>query len=231
MKVLLVIFLIFTVAFSSAFGQSVPQDTPFADMKISSKKFLYIGFEKSTTENERLSILNKTSAADLEELNLMDYPLFRIEFTDDESGVHSFKEAFALLKNEPGVMFVSDKQNWEESEIKNISIKRQGNMNIPDEKKLPKSSKAYYHNIILNHMPGLNRCVEKQYPIEKRKKVKALYEIVINKKGAVEKVRLLSSNIRPLKLKTCLKKKILSWHDFPRRRENENLTVKFKFSY
>ena len=231
MKILLLVLLIFTLYFSSAFSQSTPQDTPFADIKISGKKFLYIGFEKTTTETQRFSILNKTLAAEIEELTLMDYPLFRIEFADDQSGIQSFEETFTLLKNEPGVMFVSDKQNWDESETKNISIKRQGNMNIPAEKSLPKSSKAYYHNIILNHMPGLNRCVEKQYPIEKRKKVKALCEIVINKKGAVEKVRLLSSNIKPPQLRTCLKKKILSWHDFPRRRENENLTVKFKFSY
>ena len=231
MKTLLFVALASTLIYSGVLSQSAPQDTPLADVKISGKKFLYIGFEKTTTENQRLSILNRTSAENVEELTLMDYPLFRIEFADDQDGIQSFEETSIQLKDEPGVMFVSDKENWDESETKNISIKRQGNMNIPDEKKLPTSSKAYYHNIILNHMPGLNRCVEKQYPIGKRKKVKALYQIVINKKGAVTEVRLLSSNLKQPDLRTCLKKKILSWHDFPRRRENENLTVKFKFSY
>jgi len=231
MKILIYILLICAFVSLPVFSQSTPQDTPFADVKISEKKFLYIGFEKTTSEDQRFLILNKTSATNIEELNLLDYPLFRIEFDNDEDGIQSYDEALTQLQEEPGVMFVSDKQNWDEKESSGINIKRQGDMNIPDEKKLPESSKAHYHNIILNHMPGLNRCVEKEYPIGKRKKVKALYQIVINKKGAVEDVRLLSSNIKQPALRTCLKKKILSWHDFPRRRDDANLTVKFKFSY
>ena len=231
MKILIYAVLVCVLASLQVFSQSVAQDTPLADVKLSEKKFLYIGFEKNTSEEQRLSILNNTFAINIEELNFMDYPLFRIEFDTDKDGIKAFEDASSQLKDEPGVMFVSDKQNWDKNESRSISIKRQGDMNIPAEKTLPKSSKAYYHSIILNHMPGLNRCVEKQYPIGKRKKIKALYQIVINKKGAVEKVRLLSSNIKQPELRTCLKKKILTWHDFPRRRDDENLTVKFKFSY
>lgn len=231
MRILKYILLLFVFTNVSVFSQNEPQDTPIANMEISEKKFLYIGFEKNTTEDQRFSILNKTTASNIEELNFMDYPLFRIEFDNDEDGIQAFEDATSQLKNETGVMFVSEKQNWHENENRSINIKRQGDMNIPKEKALPKSSKEHYHSIILNHMPGLNRCVEKQYPIERRKKIKALYQIVINKKGAVEKVRLLSSNIKQPELRTCLKKKILSWHDFPRRHEDENLTVKFKFSY
>ena len=211
-------------------GQNAPQDTPITNLKISGKKMLYIGFEKTTTENQRLLVLNRITAANIEELNFMDYPLFRIEFDNNQEGLKAFDDASDKLKNEPGVRFISDKQTWDE-ENRSVSVKRQGEMNIPKEKTLPQSSKAYYHSIILNHMPGLNQCVEKQYPIGKRKKIKALYQIVINKKGAVEQVRLLSSNIKQPELRTCLKNKISTWHDFPRRREDENLTVKFKFSY
>ena len=231
MKLIFLIVTLFVFVPVYSFGQNTPLDTPITDVKISAKKFLYIGFEKTTTEDQRLSILNKTTAGNIEELTLLDYPLFRIEFDNDQEGIQSFETAFEDLKDEPGVMFVSDKQNWDEEETATVNIKRQGDMNIHNEMKLPESYKAHYHKIILNHMPGLNRCVEKQYPIGKRKKVKALYQIVINKKGAVEKVRLLSSNIKPPVLRNCLKKKILSWHDFPRRREDNNLTVKFKFNY
>lgn len=231
MRILEYTLLLFAFTYVSVFSQNEPQDTPLANIKISGKKFLYIGFEKNTTEDQRFSILNKTSASNIEELNFMDYPLFRIEFDNDEDGIQAFENATSQLKDEPGVMFLSETQDWNKNENRSISLKRQGDMNIPKEKALPKSSKEHYHSIILNHMPGLNRCVEKQYPIEKRKKIKALYQIVINKKGAVEEVRLLSSNIKQPELRTCLKKKILTWHDFPRRREDENLTVKFKFSY
>ncbi|MEJ2052347.1 MAG: hypothetical protein P8X42_00390 [Calditrichaceae bacterium] len=212
-------------------GQDAPPEKPVASLKSANKKFLYIGFEKATSETQRQSILNKASSINIEELTLLEYPLFRMEFAADDEGIRSFNEAYDQLKNETGVMFVSDKQNWDNSDFKNIGIKRQGKMKIPDEKKLPASSKANYHRIILNHMPGLNRCVVKAYPIEKRPKIKALYEIVVNKKGAVKGVRLLSSNIKKPSLRGCLKQKILSWHDFPRRSENENYTVKFKFSY
>lgn len=231
MKLTMLAIAFLVISATCVFSQNTPQDTPIADVKISGKKFLYIGFEKTTTEDQRLSILNKTTAMNIEELTLLDYPLFRIEFNNDKEGIQSFQNAFAELKDEPGVMFVSDKQNWDDQETGSVSVKRQGDMNIHKEMKLPESSKAHYHNIILHHMPGLNRCVEKEYPIGKRKKVKALYEIVINKKGAVQDVRLLSSNIKLPALRTCLKKKILTWHDFPRRREDGNLTVKFKFSY
>jgi hypothetical protein len=219
------------LTFITVFSQNAPQDTPIANLKISGKKLLYIGFEKNTTEDQRLLILNKTAAINIEELNFMDYPLFRIEFDNNQDGDKAFEDASNQLKDEPGVRFVSDEQNWNADENRSVSIKRQGEMNITKEKTLSKSSKEHYHGIILNHMPGLNRCVEKQYPIGKRKKVKALYQIVINKKGAVKKVRLLSSNIRQPALRTCLKKKILTWHDFPRRRGDDNLSVKFKFSY
>lgn len=231
MKSLLNITLIIALMSFPIFCQNVPQDTPITNLKISGKKLLYIGFEKNTSEDQRLLILNKTAATNIEELNFMDYPLFRIEFDNDEEGIKAFEDASNQLKDETGVKFVSDEQNWSNDENRSVSIKRQGEMNIPKEKTLPQSSKEYYHGIILNHMPGLNRCVEKQYPIGKRKKIKALYQIVINKKGAVEQVRLLSSNIKKPALRTCLKKKILTWHDFPRRRDDENLTVKFKFSY
>jgi hypothetical protein len=231
MKNLIYIMLIVVFITLPVLSQNAPQDTPIANLKITGKKLLYIGFEKNTSEDQRLLILNKTDATNIEELNIMDYPLFRIEFDNDKAGIKAFEDASNQLKDESGVRFVSDEQNWENDENRSVSIKRQGKMNIPKEKTLPQSSKEYYHGIILNHMPGLNRCVEKQYPIGKRKKIKALYQIVINKKGAVEEVRLLSSNIKEPELRTCLKSKISTWHDFPRRREDENLTVKFKFSY
>ncbi len=231
MKILKYTLLLLIFTYVSVFSQNKPENTPLTNMEISAKKFLYIGFEKNTTEDQRFSILNKTTASNIEELNFMDYPLFRIEFDNDEDGIQAFENAAGQLEDEAGVMFVSKTQNWNENENESICLKRQGDMNIPKEKALPKSSKEHYHSIILNHMPGLNRCVEKQYPIERRKKIKALYQIVINKKGAVEEVRLLSSNIKQPELRTCLKKKILSWHDFPRRYKDENLTVKFKFNY
>lgn len=231
MKNLVYVLLILALVSMPVHSQDAPQDTPIANLKISGKKLLYIGFEKNTTEDQRLLILNKTSAANIEELNFMDYPLFRIEFDNDEAGAKAFENASIQLKDESGVRFVSDEQKWEKDENRSVSVKRQGEMNIPKEKTLPQSSKEYYHGIILNHMPGLNRCVEKQFPIGKRKKIKALYQIVINKKGAVEAVRLLSSNIKQPELRKCLKTKIFTWHDFPRRREDENLSVKFKFSY
>jgi len=231
MKLFMQICMSILILSSVVCGQDTPPAKPIADIKISNKKFLYIGFEKNTTESQRQSILNKASTINIEELTLLEYPLFRMEFADDEEGIRSFNEAFEQLENEPGVMFVSDKQNWDKDEFKSNRIKRQGEMGIPDAKKLPESSKANYHRIILNHMPGLNRCVVKEYPLERRKKIKALYEIVVNKKGAVEQVRLLSSNIKKPALRNCLKNKILTWHDFPRRTESENYKVKFKFSY
>lgn len=231
MKFISTMILIIMMVCMSGYTQDAPPDTPTATLKASVKKFLYIGFEKNTTESQRQSILNQIASINIEELNLLEYPLFRIEFANDAQGSDDFEKTYKQLKNESGVMFVSDKQNWDSGEMRSIGVKRQGKMNIPDEQKLPKASKAHYHSIILNHMPGLNRCVEKAYPLGKRKKVKALYQIVVNKKGAVEKVRLLSSNIKKSQLRACLKKKILSWHDFPRRQEDNNYTVKFKFSY
>ena len=87
MKLTMLAIAFLVISATCVFSQNTPQDTPIADVKISGKKFLYIGFEKSTTEDQRLSILNKTTAMNIEELTLLDYPLFRIEFNNDKEGI------------------------------------------------------------------------------------------------------------------------------------------------
>lgn len=189
---------------------------------------LYIGFEKSTTLSQRLQILEQAGAKLIEQLNLMDYPIFRIELDEPPSDWERFKEQ---LQNEKGVMFVSDERNLNEKQINAIAVKRQGEMSISPNSSSNGSSKNQYHQIILNHMPGLNVCVERYYPQPRRHHIKALYEITITPSGAVKTVRLLDSNMKDLQLRNCLQKKISNWHDFPRRRDEEDMTLKFEFKY
>jgi|GEM_PF-5237932 len=204
------------------------QDGQTVNENNSNSNSLYIGFEKSTTLSQRIQILEQAGAKLIEELNLLDYPIFRIELEEQPSDLERFKEQ---LQKEKGVMFVSDERNLNEKQVNAVAVKRHGDMSISKNSSSNGSSKSQYHQIILNHMPGLNVCVERYYPQPRRQPVKARYEITINPRGAVKTVRLLDSNMKDPQLRNCLRNKISTWHDFPRRRDEEDMTLKFEFKY
>lgn len=232
MKIILFTGLLAFVLLSTGTSQILHQDPVDTIVEKTESNFLYIGFDKSTTVSERMTILNKTIAGTIEELDLMDYPIYRISVNNSTSEDSNLANLTKKLESEPSIMFVTNDQNLDQQEVQKIDIKRQGDVGFSNGvKELSGDSRQHYRQIILNHMPGLNRCVEKYYQGSRRKMIKALYEIVIDKKGSVKHVRLLESNIAKPQIRKCLKTKISNWRDFPRRRESEDLKLKFKFNY
>jgi hypothetical protein len=213
------------------FSTSVAQEIAKIDNDSVNNNSVYIGFTKASSEQERLSLLNSAPGTVMEILDLMEYPIYRVELDEPatKTVIDNLQEQF---KDETAVLFVTNKRNLDEKQFGSFGVKRQGDMSISKNKAtLDKSASLEYRQIILNHMPGLNVCVEKYYPGKGRHKVQALYEINIDNRGAVQDVRLLKSNIKYPQLRNCLKKKIAGWRDFPRRRNDEDLTLKFKFNY
>lgn len=235
MKTLRFIFIILLLTVSGYSTDTNPNSSDPNEQFNSNR--LYVAFEDKTSGSRFANIVDRFSGKIIKELNSFSFPVYLVEISETSGELNSLKKTINKLENEPGVIFVSDGKNDKSlMNIEKASVSRQGGFGISKPNKITTTTHLQnttnnFHGIILNHFPGLYSCIEKHNRLVKKIKISVLYEITIDKKGGVKRVRLLKGNIKDPKIRKCLKTKISAWKDFPRRSDPQDLTVKFKFKY
>jgi hypothetical protein len=173
----------------------------------------------------------------IEELRDFDYPVFLVKVKNTLSPHLFQKQILPKIEKQNGVHFVSLKRNDMHTlpmmEVKSASIQRQGSMRICAPKNISydftKSTgfKNTYHEILQHHLPGLRSQIS--HRLVNVPDIYAVFELDLNREGEVKHVRILANNITNPDIRKRLKEKIYSWKDFPRRSNDDLVTIRFKF--
>lgn len=197
----------------------------------------YIGFKSNQPLAKCTKTISRFSGTVIEELRDFDYPVFLVK-VENSLSPHLFrKQILPKIEKQNGVHFVSMKRNDIQTlpmmEVESASIHRRGSLRISAPKNISydftKSTgfKNTYHEILQRHLPGLRSQISHRHV--NLPDIYAVFELDLNREGEVKQVRILANNIMNPDIRKRLKEKIYSWKDFPRRSNDDLVTLRFKF--